>query len=103
MDHIIKTTLVRGTLDFVVDGKSVGTMQTCGHQTFRVKSGYWDASFVPQTLDFPKSVGQQIYRPGATQYLYMEPAGHGTFAPRWLSKSEADPIIADIKKIGQVF
>lgn len=100
MNHIVKTTLFRTTMDFVVDGKVVGKMQTCSHKTFQVKSGYWSASFAPPG-SFPSSIGTQIYRPGAIQYLYMAPDGHG-YTPKWVSKAEADQGIAEINKIGQI-
>lgn len=103
MDHLIKTAMTRSTLDFVVDGKNVGSMQTCSHQSFNVKSGYWSTSFLPRGMSFPHNLHNQAYRPGATQYLFMSPAGYGTFDGNWVDKSTADSGIAEIRKIGQMF
>lgn len=96
-EELFKTTMYRYTIDYVVDGKTVGSMQSCSHATFHVKSGYWSSSLSRGIL------GDEIYRPGATQYLYMYPAGYGLFAGKWVSQSEAKAGIEEIRKIGQVF
>lgn len=103
MDHLIKTSLTRHTLTFMVDGNKVGSMQSCSHATFQLKSGQWSTAFVPSNALFPHTLPDQIYRPGTTQYLYMYPAGYGQFDPKWVTKAEADAGIAEVKKIGQVF
>jgi hypothetical protein len=118
MDHLIKTTLTRHTMTFVVDGKDVGTMQTCSYKTFSVPSGYWEAEFINRGgLNLPRllSPPSMKFRPGATQYLYIAPAGNGTYSYNWVDKANgtysynwvdkatADKGIAEIKKISQVF
>lgn len=104
MDHLIKTAMTRSTINFLVDGQKVGTMQSCSHQTFTVKSGYWNAKFEQEGL-FGSStwLHEEVFRPGETQYLYMYPAGYGTFGSKWVSKADADGGIAAISKIGQMF
>ncbi|MGE0052866.1 MAG: hypothetical protein AB7S74_01540 [Hyphomicrobium sp.] len=103
-DHLIKTTMYRYTLDVIVDGQKVGSMQSCGDTTFRVKSGYWKTEFKPSTLlGFPHQLPEQVYRPGVTQYLYMYPAGYGQYSPKWVSQAEAQSGIEEIRKIGQMF
>ena len=104
MDHLIKTALTRYTLTFVVNEKRVGTMKTCSCATFSVPSGYWDAGFSSSSgPSLLHPVPGEIYRPGETQYLHMYPAGHYTFAGRWVSKAEAESGMAEIRKIGQMF
>lgn len=104
MDHLLQTAITRATLTYEVDGKSVGTMQTCSSKTFHVKSGYWNTKFyVSMSLGFGHNLMEQVYRPGATQYLYMYPAGQGSYYGKWVDKAEADRDIAEIRKIGQMF
>lgn len=104
MDQLINVTITRHTMDFIVDGQKVGSMQTCSHATFSVKSGQWSTTFAStQPFAFPNTLPPQIYRPGTTQYLHMAPAGYHQFNPYWVSKAEADAGIAKIKKIGQMF
>lgn len=105
MAHLIKNTFTRHTLQFVVNGKVVGTMKSCGFGTFRVPSGYWSAEF-RVAGGFGMATGTVFdgtFRPGQTQYLHMSPAGHGMFHGRWVSKAQADAGIAEIKKIGQMW
>ena len=102
MDHLIKTAMTRRTLTFVVNGKKVGTMQTCSFATFRVPSGYWEAKFTGGSF-FGHHLPGEIYRPGKTQYLHMYPSGNSTFTGRWVGKAEAKQGIAEIKQIGQLF
>ncbi|MGI9410169.1 MAG: hypothetical protein ACR2OV_08845 [Hyphomicrobiaceae bacterium] len=104
IDHLVKTALTRYTLTYEVNGKSVGTMQSCSYAKFQVPSGYWSSKFVRAAfLAFPHSVPRAAFRPGKTQYLHMVPTGNSTFSGRWVSKAKADNGIAAIKKIGQVF
>lgn len=103
INHLVKTTLTRSTLNIIVDGKAVGTIETCSHATFSVPSGYWETSFQPQGLmGWPSAIGRQAYRPGVTQYLSMQPAGNYSFSGHWVTKAEADRGIAEIRKIGQM-
>ena len=71
-------------------------------RTFQVKSGYWTTTFSQGGLTFPTVEPQHAYEPGSTQYLHMYPAGHGTFSGQWVSKSEAEKGIAEIRKISQM-
>jgi len=104
MDHLIKTTLTRLTMRYVVNGKTVGSMNNCSYATFNVPSGYWKSEFVRGGLNyFWSPLPELIFHPGKTQYLYMKPAGYGTYEGEWVSKAEADKGIANIKKINQVF
>lgn len=103
MDHLIKTTLTRMTLTYVVNGKNIGTIKTCGYKSFSVQSGYWESHFLQGGLSFPIHLPKMIFRPGQTQYLYMKPAGYGTFEGEWVGKSEAEKSIANIKQINQLF
>ncbi len=104
MDHLVKTTLMRATMTYVVNGKKIGAMKTCSYKTFSVPSGYWESHFSTNPLvAVGSSLPAMVFKPGQTQYLYMRPAGYGTFEGVWVSKAQADKGIADIKKIGQVF
>jgi hypothetical protein len=104
MDYIVQTAITRATMDIVVDGQVVGTMQTCSFATFKVKSGYWNIAFKPQgLLGGGANLGEEVFKPGVTQYLSMQPAGYGQFSGSWVSKADADQGIAAIRKIGQVF
>ena len=104
IDHLVKTSLTRTTLTYVVNGKRVGTMKTCSFGKFKVPSGYWASKFVyPIPLSFPISLPRMAFHPGKTQYLHMRPAGGSRFSGHWVSKAEADKGIAAIKQIGQVF
>jgi len=100
-DYLFQGTLTRGTLTYVVNDKKIGTMKTCSYATFRVPSGYWESRF--DTGWIPHRVLKSKFRPGATQYLHMRPAGNGNFRGLWVDKAKADAGIAEIKKIGQVF
>ena len=104
MDRLIKTTITRQSLTYKVNGKPVGTMNTCSYATFKVPSGYWESVFVGSGFSFFASyVPGMIFHPGKTQYLYMRPAGNGTYEGSWVSKAEADKGIAEIKSINQMF
>lgn len=103
MDHLIKTTMTRYSLTFVVNGKAVGKMKSCSFARFRVPSGYWTAHFSRTGLFFPYTTRKLVFRPGKTQYLYMAPGGNGTYDAIWVGKARADKDIADIRKIGQMF
>lgn len=104
MDHIIKTTMTRYSLNIVVDDKPVGKMLSCGHATFKVASGYSTIKFVPYGfLQVPHTYRGMILRPGKTQYLYLRPAGDRMYTSHWVSKAEADKRIGEIKQIGQIF
>jgi len=103
MEQLIKTTMARYTIDFIVDGKKAGSMQSCSSATFRVKSGYWNTTFESHSNSYGITMLEQIYRPGATQYLYMYPAGYGTFQGKWVNQTEANSDIAELRKIGSVF
>ena len=103
MDHVIKITMTRARLRFIVNGKTVGTMKTCSSATFKVPSGYWSAQFKGSFALFGHYLPKMIYRPGKTQYLYMYPAGNGTYEGEWVSKAQAKKGIAEIKRIGQLF
>jgi hypothetical protein len=104
MDHLIKTTLHRITMTYMVNGKKIGTMKSCSYKTFSVPSGYWKSRF-PQNIPMglQNYLPAMMFKPGKTQYLYMKPAGYGTFDGVWVSKAQADKGIAEIKKIGQFF
>ncbi len=101
-DHLFGITISRFTYKYVVNDKQVGTIQYCGHATFRVPSGYWPSKFVIP-YGFPISLPAMKFRPGATQYLYMKPNGNNSFRGVWVDKAQADEGIAAINKIGQVF
>jgi len=104
MDHLIKTAITRQSITYKVNGKSVGTMMTCSYATFKVPSGYWRSEFVRGGLNyFWSPLPEMIFHPGKTQYLYMMPAGNGTYEGKWVSKAEADKGIAEIKSIKQIF
>ena len=102
MDHLVKTTLIRHSITFSVNGKRMGTMKSCSYKTFTVPSGYWNSHYA-QPLAIPVPLGHMIFEPGKTKYIYMRPAGYGSFEVISVSKAQADKGIADIKKIGQVF
>ena len=105
MDHLIKTTMNRVTMTYVVNGKKIGTMQTCSYKTFNVPSGYWSSRFSSGFLSGHGGghLSDMAFKPGHTLYIYMKPSGFGQFEGRLVSKAQADKGIAEIKKIGQVF
>lgn len=103
MDHLIKAAITRNTITYVVNGRPVGTMKSCSYGTFNVPSGYWSSEFQISNHIFPQPVQPLAFRPGATQYLHMRPAGNSTFSADWVSKDVAERGIAEIKTIGQMF
>lgn len=103
MEQLIKTTMARYTIDFIVDGKKVGSMQSCNSATFHVKSGYWNTTFESHGNSYGITMTEQAYRPGATQYLAMYPAGYGGFQGKWVDQATAKSEINDLSKVGSVF
>lgn len=102
MDHLVKTTLMRLSISYTVNGKRIGTMKSCSYKTFTVPSGYWNSHYA-QPLALPISMGHMTFEPGKTKYIYMKPTGFDYFDAVLVSKAQADKGIAEIKKIGQVF
>lgn len=108
MAHILKNTFTRHKINFVINGKTYGTMTTCGYGTFRVPSGYWpDAKFVYATgghnFGFGNFILDSTFRPGKKQYLYYDPSGNYSWTGMWVSKERAEKGIAEIKKIGEMW
>lgn len=102
MDHLVKTTLIRQTIKYIVNGKTIGSMKSCSYKTFTVPSGYWDSHYA-QFLALPTSMGHMTFEPGKTKYIHMKPTGYNYFDAVSVSKAQANKDIAEIKKIGQVF